>query len=68
MIFYGISAGQKEILKGMYRMKKSLTSVVDWKPEEVITSFGCSVWIDKMYSSHWYKVAEVTALQNYSCT
>jgi hypothetical protein len=37
------------------------------KPE-VITSFGSSVWFRKKYSSRWYKVPKVRALQNYRRT
>jgi hypothetical protein len=45
-MFYGFRAGQEEILKERYWM---MASVADQKPEEVITSFGFSVWISKKY-------------------
>jgi hypothetical protein len=48
-----------------------MRSVLDWKQareKKTVTYFCSSVWVGKLYRSHWYKVAEITALQNYGPT
>jgi hypothetical protein len=70
VVFHEINAEQRKSQKRYTDWRK-----IRWqwyltgsKPKKVVTAFVSSVCVDKMYSSHRYKFAEVTALQNYCHT
>jgi hypothetical protein len=62
----------KKFCKGRTLNQRKLEDVytrLEASPKKTtVTSFGSTVWVGKMYRSHWYKVAKITALQNYGPT
>jgi hypothetical protein len=68
MMFYRISAREIVVPKKDKLTKEKLDDTdtrLEACPKKIISSFDSSVGAGKKYSSYWYKVAKVTALQNY---